>query len=67
MNASEEAARKRGPSWSAFDIRMMFEGYLERGFIAETGDIETLTALLGHAPRSYRAFAEETAAEWGAK
>ena len=46
---------------------MMFEGYLERGFIAETGDIETLTALLGHAPRSYRAFAEETAAEWGAK
>jgi hypothetical protein len=26
---------------------MMFEGYLERGFIAEDGDLETLTKLLG--------------------
>jgi len=67
MDAFEEAARKRAPSWSAFDIRMMFEGYLERGFIAEAGNVETLTALLGHAPRSYRAFAEETAAGWGGK
>jgi hypothetical protein len=46
---------------------MMFQGYLERGFTSETGDIETLIALLGHAPRSYRAFAEETAAGWSAK
>jgi uncharacterized protein YbjT (DUF2867 family) len=67
MNAFEAAARKRGPSWSAFDIRMTFQGYLERGFIAETGDIETLTTLLGHPPRTYRAFAQETAAGWGAK
>jgi uncharacterized protein YbjT (DUF2867 family) len=67
LNAFEEAARKRGPSWSAFDIRMMFQGYLERGFIAGAGDIETLTALLGHAPRSYRAFAKETALSWGDK
>jgi hypothetical protein len=43
---------------------MMFQGYLERGFTAETGDIKALTALLGHAPRNYRAFAEETAAGW---
>src|SRR6202049_689725 len=48
MDAFEEQMRKRGPSWSAFDIRMMFQGYLERGFVAEPGDVETLTALLGH-------------------
>lgn len=65
VDGFEEAARKRGPSWSAFDIRMMFAGYLERGFIAETADIQTLTALLGHAPRSYRAFVQETVAGWG--
>jgi uncharacterized protein YbjT (DUF2867 family) len=64
MDAFEEQMRKRAPSWSAFDIRMMFQGYLERGFVAETGDVETLTNLLGHAPRRYEDFAKETALNW---
>jgi uncharacterized protein YbjT (DUF2867 family) len=66
MDAFEEQMRRRAPSWSAFDIRMMFEGYLERGFVAETGDIEILTALLGHTPRRYEDFARETATVWKA-
>jgi hypothetical protein len=45
---------------------MMFAGYLERGFAAQENDIETLTALLGHAPRTYEAFAHETAETWNA-
>ena len=64
MDAFEEQMRKRVPSWSAFDIRMMFEGYLERGFVAEDGDLETLTKLLGHAPRRYEDFAKETFLQW---
>ena len=64
MDAFEEQLRKRAPSWSAFDIRMMFQGYLERGFVAGAGDIETLTKLLGHKPRRYEDFAKETALEW---
>jgi uncharacterized protein YbjT (DUF2867 family) len=64
MDAFEEQMRKRAPSWSAFDIRMMFEGYLERGFIAEDGDLETLTKLLGHTPRRYEDFARETRLKW---
>ena len=64
MDAFEEQMRKRAPSWSAFDIRMMFQGYLERGFTAEAGDIETLTDLLGHPPRRYEDFARETALTW---
>ena len=64
MDEFEEGMRKRGPSWSAFDIRMMFQGYLERGFVAEDGDIETLTQLLGHRPRRYEDFALETARAW---
>jgi uncharacterized protein YbjT (DUF2867 family) len=64
MDAFEEQMRKRAPSWSAFDIRMMFEGYLERGFIAKDGDLETLTKLLGHTPRRYEDFARETLLKW---
>src|ERR1700676_3115996 len=64
LDTFEEQMRKRAPSWAAFDIRMMFQGYLERGFVAEAGDIETLTDLLGHAPRRYEDFARETALTW---
>jgi uncharacterized protein YbjT (DUF2867 family) len=64
MHAFEEQMRKRAPSWSAFDIRMMFQGYLERGFVAEAGDIETLTDLLAHPPRRYQNFASETILNW---
>ena len=61
MDAFEEQMRKWAPLWSAFDIRMMFKGYLERGFVAET-EIEKLTKLLGHGPPSYEDLPAETAA-----
>jgi uncharacterized protein YbjT (DUF2867 family) len=64
LDAFEGQMRKHGPSWAAFDIRMMFQGYLERGFVAEDGDVAALTKLLGHAPRTYESFAHETASEW---
>jgi uncharacterized protein YbjT (DUF2867 family) len=64
MDAFELQMRERAPSWSAFDIRMMFQGYLERGFVAESGDLETLTELLGHSPRRYEDFAREIAHTW---
>ena len=64
MDVFEKQMRQAMPSWSAFDLRMMFQGYLERGFTAEDGDIETLTQLLGHAPRSYEQFATEAVQAW---
>jgi uncharacterized protein YbjT (DUF2867 family) len=64
MDAFETAMRNHAPAWSAFDIRMMYQGYLERGFAAEANDVETLTALLGHAPRTYEAFVRETTHSW---
>jgi len=64
MDAFEEQMRRRAPSWSSFDIRMMFQGYLERGFVADVGDVKTLTELLGHAPRRYEDFARETLLNW---
>lgn len=64
LDGFESQMRQRAPAWSAFDIRVMFQGYLERGFVAEEEDISTLTALLGHPPRRYQDFAGETAAVW---
>lgn len=64
MDAFEMQMRERAPIWQAFDLRMMFEGYLSRGFIAEVGDAEALTNLLGHAPRRYEDFARETVEKW---
>jgi|SRR5579875_1763661 len=65
MDAFEQQMRQRAPSWSAFDIRMMFQSYLERGFTAEPGDLEALTKLLGHPLRRYEDFAREMATSWG--
>ncbi len=64
LDAWEETMRKDAPAWMAFDMRMMFQGYLERGFAAGEGDVEALTALLGHPPRRYEDFARETASGW---
>lgn len=63
----EEQMRQTVPSWMAFDMRMMFQGYLERGFIAGDGDVEALTELLGHTPRRYEDFARETVLDWQKK
>ncbi len=52
------------PSWSAFDVRVMFEGYFARGFAPTQAQADRLAALLGHAPRSYQAYAEELAKRW---
>jgi uncharacterized protein YbjT (DUF2867 family) len=64
MDIFEEQMRQRVAAWTAYDMRVMFQGYLERGFVAEKGDLETLTALLGHAPRRYEDFARETLETW---
>lgn len=67
MEAFEAQMRQKAPSWTAFDMRMMFQGYLERGFVAQDGDVAALTKLLGHAPRRYEDFARETAVAWQKK
>jgi hypothetical protein len=66
MDAFESAMREHAPAWSAFDMRMMFAGYLERGFAADGKAVATLTTLVGRAPRAYEAFARETADTWSA-
>ncbi|MGH9587979.1 MAG: NAD-dependent epimerase/dehydratase family protein, partial [Acidobacteriaceae bacterium] len=66
FNQWEKQMRTRMPAWSAFDLRVMFEGYFERGFASTDSEVARLTKLLGHAPRNYEDFAAETAALWKA-
>jgi uncharacterized protein YbjT (DUF2867 family) len=60
----EKGMRARMPSWSAFDLRMMLQGYFDRGFASTETEVARLTKLLGHTPRSYEEFATETAETW---
>lgn len=58
----EETMRANKPSWSAYDLRMMFQGYFDRGFASTETQVALLKKVLGRAPRSYEDFAAQTAA-----
>ena len=63
----ESQLRKKGsPSWLAYDLRAMYQGFVERGFSNTEDQTARFAALLGHPPRTYSSFAEELAREWGA-
>jgi uncharacterized protein YbjT (DUF2867 family) len=65
MDTFESQVKEQGaPGWQAFDLRLMFQGYLERGFVATSEQVTKLTELLGHPPRPYEDFARETAVRW---
>jgi uncharacterized protein YbjT (DUF2867 family) len=63
----EEQMRARVGGWAAFDLRMMLQGYFDRGFASTETEVARITKLLGHAPRSYEDFVAETAARWKAE
>jgi len=54
------------PSWLAYDLRLMFQGFVERGFRNTEDQTARFAALLGHQPRTYSSYAEELATEWAA-
>ena len=54
------------PSWLAYDLRRMFEGFVERGFRNTEDQTARVAALLGHPPKTYSSYAEELATEWAA-
>jgi uncharacterized protein YbjT (DUF2867 family) len=66
MDAWEAQALSMLPDYMAFDFRHMYEHFQTKGLKASPDAVARLTALLGRPPRSFRAFAEETAAAWGA-
>jgi uncharacterized protein YbjT (DUF2867 family) len=64
LDAWERGVSGLLPSWLAFDLRMMFEVFLERGFSATQKECERFRELLGREPRTYEAFVRETTEIW---
>jgi uncharacterized protein YbjT (DUF2867 family) len=62
----EQTMRDKMPAWMAFDLRMMFQGYFDRGFASTETEVARITKLFGRAPRSYEDFAAETTKLWNA-
>lgn len=52
------------PHWMVYDFREMYLHFQQHGLKATPEAIARQTTLLGHAPRSFEAFARETAAVW---
>lgn len=67
FDAFEEQLRKTGsPSWLAYDIRVMFQGYVDRGFATSQLAVARCAALLRREPRTYQSYAEELGKQWAA-
>lgn len=45
------------PKWMAYEMRLMAERFVNDGMVAEPGDVERLTAILGRPLHDYRSFA----------
>ena len=54
------------PAWMAMDMRLMLDRFCSDGMTAIASDVDRMTQLLGHRPRSYADFAAETLAQWQA-
>jgi uncharacterized protein YbjT (DUF2867 family) len=64
LEAWEKQALQYMPDWGVYDFKHMYAFFQARGMKAAPGAIERQTQLLGHAPRSFGAFATETATAW---
>ena len=60
FDAFEAQLRKTGdPSWLAYDLRVMFQGFVERGFSHTESQTARFAALLGREPGKYSSYAQE--------
>lgn len=66
LDAWEQQALQFLPAWMAFDFKLMYKFFQEKGLKATADDLDRQTKLLGHAPRSFEDFAVETARIWNA-
>lgn len=64
LDSWEQKSLQFMSDWMAFDLKMMYEFFHTNGLLAEPGEIEQSTEILGHAPRPFKEFAKETAAYW---
>lgn len=66
LDAWEKQSLQYLPDWMVFDFREMFHYFQTQGLKASPEAIARQARLLGHPPRTFEAFAQETAAAWTA-
>lgn len=64
LESWEQQSLRDLPDWMVFDFKEMYAHFQKHGLKASADAIARQTRLLGHAPRSFDAFASETAAAW---
>ena len=64
LAAFESQAAGMMPGWMAHDFRLMLRAFHRFGLLPGRDSRAIVEALIGHSLRSYRAFAEEAAANW---
>ena len=64
LDAWEKQFLQYLPEFMVFDFRQMYDFFQKHGFKGTPEMIARQTKLLGHAPRSFAAFVDETAAAW---
>jgi uncharacterized protein YbjT (DUF2867 family) len=66
LDKFEERMRMYTAPWEAYDMRIMFERFHDRGFQAPVHEVDRSAALLKRPPRSYETFVSETLTQWNA-
>jgi uncharacterized protein YbjT (DUF2867 family) len=64
LEAWEKVQLNYLPDWMVFDFGEMYRHFQQQGLKASAEAIERQTQLIGHAPRSFQAFASEMAKVW---
>ncbi len=64
LTAFEQQVRAHAPPEMAYDLALMFDAWQKIGVMPMPGAADRLVAMLGRPLKTYRAFAEETAAQW---
>ena len=62
----EQRLKAAGPAWMARDLVLMLRRYQSDGAVATDAEVAATAEVLGQTPRSYRAFAGESAKGWAA-
>ena len=64
LDAWEQQSLQDLPEWMVFDVRLMFAHFQQHGLAGSEESVARLSRLIGHPPRSFEAYARETAAAW---
>lgn len=64
LEAWEQQMLQHQPAWMVADFKIMLKYFQNNGLKASSSDVEQLTELLGHPPRSFEDFVAETAENW---